>query len=180
MDVTIPCPCPEKDDEPRHAEDTVTLRDKLDFRTAVTMQEAVTMIGDVSPEEKLAALDEAYLLYGIASWSLVDAKGKPVPVSRDAVTTYLLSDAAAAMAVFAEAERIYNPVVLLPLVKRGLSSSGSTPTTEPTSAGTSSQAKPQKLPKRSSTTTTPTDGIEVTSPSLVGVSRSSPSSVSAA
>ena len=132
-----------------------------------------------SPEERLAAIDTAYLLYGIESWTLVDGKGR-VPVSRETITTHLLGDIAAAMDVFAVAEEMYNPVVLFPLVRRGLSSSSSTPTTESTSAPTSSQAKPPKRPSPSSTTTTRTGGTATTSELPGGGSKSSPNLVSVA
>lgn len=197
MDVTIPCLCPPKMDdkaEPgpsryhvRHPDgDTVTLRDKLDFRTAVTMQESVSILApvkdgeDVSAAEKLAALDESYLLYGVEAWTLTDAKGKPIHVSPTTVRAHLLSDLAAAMQVFDVAEDLYNPVVLVPLVVRGLSSSRHTPTTEPTSVPTSSQPEPPKPSKRSSTTTSRTGSTGKTSSPRAGDSSSSPKLVSVA
>lgn len=181
MDVSITCVCPPKDGEVRHQDgDTVVLRDKLDFTIAVTMQETMTMLPNTaSPEERLAAIDTAYLLYGIESWTLTDGKGR-IPLSRETITTYLLGDIAASMDVFAVAEEMYNPVVLLPLVKRGLSSSSSTPTTGSTSAPTSSQAKPRRRPSPSSTTTTRTGGTATTSGLPDGDSKSSPSLVSVA
>lgn len=179
MDVPIACICAGD-----HEGDTVTLRDTLDFRTAVTMQEAVTIARSDNPNASsaavLGALDEAYLLYGVASWTLIDDKGKPIPVTPANVTRYLLSDIAASMTVFSEAEDIYNPVVLLPLVQRGLRSSPSTPTDDATSARTGSQPKPRKLSRPSSITSSPTDGIETTSPLRDGDSNSSQNSASAA
>lgn len=190
MDVSIVCICPRKDDEVRHPQgDTVVLRDKLDFRTAVTMQESVTVLRGSRPDDEeipaaevLAALDEAYLVYGIESWTLEDAKGKPIKVSPATVFDTLLDPAnlAAAMAVFAEAEDLYNPTVLVPLVVRGSSSSRPSPTTEPTSAESGPPLEPPKPSKRSSTSTTRTDSTEPTLIKPAGDSSSSQSSASAA
>jgi hypothetical protein len=183
MDVQIKCICPSKDGEPRHDQDTITLRDKLDFHSVRTMRNEVRVLKSqeeaASTAEILATLTEAYLLHGISSWTLTDEKGKPVELSRRAITDRLLSTDEAEL-VGDAADELYQEVVLLPLVVRGLNSSPTTPTNGSTSATTVSSSKPPKPSKRSSTSTTRTVGTETTSLSLVGVSNSSQSSESAA
>ena len=70
MNVVIPCPCPPKSDgQPRHAHDTVTFRDRLDFRGGMVIRKAITMLKVEDPEsgaaEVLAAMSEHYMLEGI-------------------------------------------------------------------------------------------------------------------
>jgi hypothetical protein len=184
VDVTIKCICPERGGEPRHPNgDTVTLRDKLDFRSVTTIRKALTLVENddprTRPAEILAVLCEFYMLYGIESWTLVDDKAKHIEVSHAAIRGRLF-ESPSVDEVSEAAEELYNPVVLLPLLVRASTSSPPTPTDESTSAPTASTPKHPKPSKPSSTTTTQTVGIETTSLSLVGVSNSSQSSESAA
>ena len=83
MKVEIPCTCPAKPNgEPRHDHDTVTFRDRLDFRGGMVIRKAITMLKVEDPDsgaaEVLAAMSEHYMLEGISGWTLVDEKGKPV------------------------------------------------------------------------------------------------------
>ena len=92
MKVAIPCPCPPKaTGEPRHAEDSVTFRDRLDFRGGMVIRKAITMLKVDDPDsgaaEVLAAMSEHYMLEGIESWTLQDAKGKPVEASKPRLMT---------------------------------------------------------------------------------------------
>ena len=172
MDVTIPCPCPGAP----HEEDTVTLRDKLGLRAGVSIQNLLVDTITQSADRMTAAditglLVEGYLLYGIESWTLVDAKRNPVPVSKETITDILLSDFTLAEPIANVADGLYPKAVADPLVRRANQSSPPTPTDESTSAPpTTLRPKPSK---QSSTTTTPTDGTETTSTSPDGVSRSS-------
>lgn len=184
--TTTECLCPRTPaGEVRHPDgDTVTLRDPLDFRSAVTMQKSVTVLysenENATTAEVLAVLAEAYLLHGVTSWTVVDAKGKPVPANPTTVAEYLLPNVTAAMAVADEADGIYAKAVLLPLLARASNSSPPTPTTELTSAGTGSPPEPLRPSKRSSTTTSRTAATGTTSTPPAGDSSSSQSSASAA
>jgi hypothetical protein len=127
--------------------------------------------------EIMAALTETYLLLGIASWSVVDAKGKAVEPNKATIREYLLSRPDTAMTVGDAADALYSDAVLLPLVSRVSNSSPATSTNGSMSRTNGSAPKAPKRSKRSSTTTTPTDATATTSPSLDGDSRSSLSSV---
>ena len=184
----IDCICPAgPDGTTRHPEgDTVTLRAKLDFRTAATIQHAVSVLRleeqEPSVEEVLARLTEAYVKYGVESWTLVDKDWKAIPVSPSTVEAVLFADITAAMVVGEEADELYSGAILLPLLKRASTSSLDTPTPDVTSPPTGSQETPTEptpsLP--SSTTTTQTDATAMTSSSPDGVSSSSPNLVSVA
>jgi hypothetical protein len=164
MDVQIECICPRKaDGEPRHAHDKVTLRERLSFRAALTCRNAVAIVKREDPDagtaEILAVMTEHYVLEGIESWSLVDAKGKPVEVSRPAIRELILTNDEAAIAIANEADDLYQPQVLLPLLVRAQASSQPSPTDDSTSARTNSGPKSPKRSKRSSTSITQTAGI---------------------
>ncbi len=183
MDVTMRCPCAPKDGEVRHPDgDTVTLRDTLDYRTVTTIRKAMTVVDTeddaVRLAERLAICTEFYMLMGIERWTIVDERGKAVPVSHGAIREQLFTSVDVE-AVSEAAEELYNSVVLLPLVLRASRSSPPMPTPESTSP-TPTEPKPLRPLRRSSTTTTPTDGIETITSSPGGASNSSQSSVSAA
>jgi hypothetical protein len=175
--ATVRCLCPLDGAEVRHpAGDTITLKPRLDFRTALTMRKSLVMLhsesAEITTEEYLATLDEAYLRYGIESWTLRDAKGKPIPVKASTIEEYLLADIDAAMEVAEEASELYSAVVLLPLLKGASNSSRPTPTDDSTSVTNGSSHVPPKPSKRSSTTTSRTGSTATTSSGLVGVSSS--------
>lgn len=183
MDVRITCLCPLKDEAVRHPDgDTVTLRDKLDFHTVMTIRKSrntiVTEDDEIRLAQRLARFTEFYMLLGIVSWTLVDGKGKPIDVSHQAIRDYLFTSDQVEV-VSEAAEELYNPVVLLPLMDRASTSSPGTPTPDSISP-TSTPPSPLKPSRRSSTITTPTGGTETTSSSLDGVSNISPRSESAA
>jgi hypothetical protein len=184
--ATIGCICPAPRDgaSSRHPDgDTVTLRERLDFRQSLTARNAFLVLKaedpDASTAEVLAVLTETYLLLGIESWTLEDARGKPVPVSKAAIREMLLSHPDAAMVVGDEADALYSEAIISPLVARALSSSPTTPTSASTSATSGPSPKRRRPSKRSSTSTTQTDGIVRISPSPDGDSSSWPSSASA-
>lgn len=192
--ATIDCICPPKaDGEARHANDTVTFKASLGFVEATAIRKKMTWGAVESDDDQargalaLAYLVEAYLLFGIESWTLVDAKGKPVPVSHAAIREHILSNPLVAGVLGDEADELYNEVILLPLLARGSTSSPATPTRstpspapESTSAPTASPTPLRKPSKRSSTTTSPTAATATISGSPDGDSSSSPNSASAA
>ena len=94
MNVIVPCTCPAKPNgEPRHAHDTITFRDRLDFRGGMVIRKAITMLKVEDPDsgaaEVLAAMSEHYMLEGISGWTLVDEKGKPVEASKTAIREFI-------------------------------------------------------------------------------------------
>jgi len=188
MDIKIACPCPPRaDGDTRHPDgDTVTLRDRLDFRSATTIRKAVSMLGEDGPVESaevLAVMTEWYLLLGIEAWTLVDDRGKPVPVTRPAIRERLLEndDAYASVTDLADAaDGMYMKLVLLPLLERASRSSPPTPTDASTSAPTALPPKRPKPSRPSSTTSTRTDGTAMTSTSPGGASSTSQNAASAA
>ena len=185
MKVEFDCICPPKaDGERRHAQDWVTLRETLDFRNVTAIRHGISFLEkEDTPAytaDVLAVLTEGYVLYGVESWSLVDEKGKPLPLNRQSLREQILSRVDVASVVGDAADEKYGPTVLLPLLVRASTSSQGTPTAPSTSPPTASPKRPPKPSKPSSTTSSPTDGTVATSLSLVGVSSSSQTSESAA
>ena len=189
MSVPIPCICPPKaDGTPRHEHDTVTLRDKLDFRQATSIRNAVAFAkaedDEVGPADLLATLTEGYILQGVESWSLqgVDDKGRPfaLPVTKPNIREKLLSDPLLAEDIGDAADELYGKAILLPLLSRALASSPPTPTTGSTSARKRGPRTPRKPSRPSSTSTTQTAGTATITSLHGGGSNSSPSSASAA
>jgi hypothetical protein len=184
MDVTIPCPCPPNaDGTPRHASDTVSLKDRLTFREAMTITKAVALIDEDDEPSRaatiLATLSEFYILIGIASWTVRGTK--PIELTKSAIRQYVLERPDIAAVVSEAADELYSEAILLPLLARASNSLRPSPTNEPTSAKQAGEQQRRPRPsKRSSTSTTPTGATETTSLSLVGVSSSSQSSESAA
>lgn len=167
MDVPIRCICPPTSDgQPRHPDgDTVTLPDVLDFRRTITVQQTIALAlrgsGATLPEIT-GVLMESYVLHCIVAWSVVDEQGQPVPVTKPAIRERLLTRFEEAEKVGDAADDLYTDTVALPLVLRGLNSSGAGRTPEPetsvppsTSPTTGRGGTPRKPSKRSSTTTTP-------------------------
>ena len=185
MEVTIPCPCPQKDGEPRHESDTVTLFDKLDFHRATTITKAIQFIESdderTRSAEILATLSEFYVLMGVERWTLRDASNKPVEVTQTAIRANVLERGDIAALVVEAADGLYNEAVLLPLVARASNSSPPSPTESPTSARRAgSPPKNPRPSKPSSISTIPTDGTETTSGPLAGDSSFSQNSETAA
>ncbi len=175
----IECICPPRaDGAPRHPDgDTVTLRPTLGFREALTVIDAVKVVrtdDEATTPDVLAAMTEFYTLLGIESWTLADAKNKPVPVTRANIRALLLTRMEAAMVVADEADELYSGIIV-PLVLRTSESSRDTQTepstSQPTQTPTSTRPKDGSSPTRqrrskpSSTTTTRTGGIVQISPS---------------
>jgi hypothetical protein len=179
MDVTIGCVC----SGAPHETDTVTLRERLSFHDVKALKVDVGFTAaadDTTDGDTLAVLSEGYLLRGIESWSLVDDKGKPLPITRANIRDGLLSHLDEAQVVSEAAENLYNPDVLLPLVRAAQGYSPPSQTDELTSATTDSPKRSRKRSLPSLTTTTPTDDIETITPLPAGDSNSSRNSASAA
>lgn len=149
----------------------VFLLPRLPYRVVAAIKYEVVQAreeagGSLSSPEVLGILSEAYLLHGIASWTL-DTK-----ISREAIRTEILEHDERAMFLGEAADELYSEQVILPLLKLAGRSSPNGQTSESTSARNGSSPKPPKRSKRSSTTTTPTDDTETITPSLAGVSSS--------
>lgn len=180
MEVRIPCACPVPEAGPRHEEDVLTYADELPYREAIAAQKDMAFEIDEDDDEStsgdaLAALTEQYVLRGLTAWTLVDLAGDPIEPTRQAIRGYILSSWRVAQVVSEAVEPLYNPQVLLPLVKRAERLSQRGPTDDSTSARTSSRKRPPKPSKPSSTSTSRTDGIGTPMSLPGGDSRSSPS-----
>jgi len=164
MDVTIPCICPPKaDGEPRHAQDTVVFRDAFPPRARRALIYDLSLNEDGTAGDKLALLNEGYIVRGVESWTLVNEKGKAVPVTPATITEHLLDRADVYDLLAKVADDLYTEVVLLPLLLGASSFSPPTPTVAQTSAASNGQTHQRKPSKRSSTSTIPT---AVTGPML--------------
>ena len=173
MDVTVPCICPWPDDIVPHPDgDTIGLVDRLDFFRATAIRKSLAFINSDDPEaravEVLARLSLAYVMFGIERWTVVDAKGKAVPVSHAAIRSSLLANDTAASIVVEAADELYQQAVLLPLMAGASTSSPPMPTGGSTSRRTGSSKKPRTRSSPSSTTTSRTDGIGTMSSPLAG------------
>lgn len=181
MKVEIPCICEGR----KHDKgDTVVLRDRLDFRTAIALRNTVAVLYAEEPDadiaDVMAVLTDGYLTRGIESWTLRSKDGKPVPVSRATIRDVLMVHQEVAESVGDVADDLYSPVVMLPLLRKASESLPATPTDDSTSPPTGPSTTHQKPSKRSSTSTSLTVVTETTSASLDGGSSLSPSSESAA
>ncbi len=163
MDVRCICP-PTPAGDTRHPDgDRVELRERLDFRSALTARNTIALLKqddpDVQPPEILAALTEVYLERGIRTWTMVGPRGKPVEVSKDAIRRLMDEHPDVAMDIGDAADELYTEAVILPLVQRAQTSSPGTRTNGSTSPTTGSSQPRPKPSKRSSISTTPTDAI---------------------
>jgi hypothetical protein len=184
--MDIPCICPAKPDgTKRHASDTVELRDKLGFLAVDTIKQSLALMylqdPDAGVPDIFAKVREGYLLLGVESWSLVDAEGNPLPVTKPNIREYLLEDHDIGSAIADVADDLYSEAVMRPLFKAASTSSPPTPTEPSTSPPTGSSDSPTPTPSSpSSTTTSPTDVTETTTSPPAGASNSSPSLASVA
>lgn len=134
--ATVACLCPPNGQ--RHANgDTITFREKIDFRTALTARKAISWMKEEDPTtdvpDVLAMLSEFYLTHLISSWTLRDVKGKAIEPSRANIERYVLdSEAAFDLAEFADG--LYSDRILGPLVPKASTSSRRTSTGDSTSA----------------------------------------------
>jgi hypothetical protein len=176
MDVQIACPCPPTAEGPRHEFDTVTLHEPIESRVRRALLYDIGLLGDdATAGDRLALLSEGYLLRCIDRWTVVDAKGKALPPSRDNIRRLLIEDAYRGDVVAKAADDLYSEAVLLPLMLGASSSSSDSPTDEPTSPAVNGTTHHPRRSKRSSITTIPTVVTGAMHSSNGGVSSSSPS-----
>jgi hypothetical protein len=179
VDVEITCPCPGSP----HAQDTVTLRDRLTFAGGLAVRQRIAdaVRSRLGEDDIVATMTEGYILHGIDSWTLVDEAGKPLPLTLANIRLIFLADFSdLAMPLAEVANELYETQVIDPLVKAVSNSSPDLPTNESTSPTSEDTPKPTaKRSRRSSISTTPTADTATTTGPLNGVSSFSPSSVSA-
>lgn len=181
MDVHVDCICPPlAGGGIRHpGGDTVTLRERLGFRAAVTARNTMLLAKSENPDagaaDILALLTETYLLVGIEGWTLVNGRNDPLEVSRAAIRAFMDANPDTAMTIGDAADELYGPAVILPLLARAQTSSPPTPIDGSTSAPTAGSPRPRRPSKRSSISTIPTDVTATTSASPAGASSYSPS-----
>lgn len=184
--VTVNCLCPPRaDGTPRHPDgDKITLRPRLDFRSATTVRNAVGLARvedpDLSAAEILAILTEHYVLHGVEGWTVVDEKGKPLPVTKPNLRAILLTNDVAATTVGDAADAVYQEQILGPLVSKASTSSPPGPTTDSMSASTDSPSSIPNPSSPSSTSTIPTAATGTITSLPAGGSRSSRKSGTAA
>ena len=166
------CRCP---GTPHPDGDTVYLRPKLGLASGIAIQKLIVDANQSEVPVEAAALTgvlaEAYLLHGVADWTLQTDAGL-TPVNPITIRAYLLDDFERAERVADAADDLYMPAVLGPLLRRAATSSPSTSTNGSTSATGAGTRKPRKRPKPSSTSTSPMADTVATSKSPVGVSNS--------
>lgn len=190
--VQLSCICPDG----RHGEkgDTVTFRETLGYVAVRAIRYTAAAAREADPDTTvatlMAAINEAFILYGIESWTLRDAKRRPIPVDPTTIRRFILNNIAVALEVGDRADDLYQEQVFLPLAVLAARSSQPSPTTESTSPpnGSSSTSRPStngasrstsggrssrsaKSPKPSrpsSTTTTRTGDTGPTSASFAG------------
>lgn len=185
MDVQITCPCPPKaNGDPRHAGDTVVLRERLSFQDAVAIRKAIAIVkvqdDGAGAAEVLAVMSQHYLVAGIEAWTITDDKGKPAELDRSAIRAFLERiETDDAMALVDAADALYSPAVLLPLIQRAQSSSPPTQTDESTSPKKPSRPSRPRPSKPSSTSTSRMAGTGTITQLPVGDSSSSPKAASA-
>jgi hypothetical protein len=179
VDVQITCPCPGSP----HAQDTVTLRDRLTFAGGLAVRQRIAdaVRSRLGEDDIVATMTEGYILHGISAWTLVGDDGKPLPLTLANIRRIFLDDFSdLAMPLAEVANELYETQVIDPLVKAASSSSPDSPTSESTSPTSEDTPKPKATrSRRSSTSTTPTADTATTTGPLNGVSSFSPSSVSA-
>ena len=159
-------------------DETVVLRDRLDFLQATTITKAVALIDNDDPATRaprvLATLSEFYVLMGVESWTLKDDRGRPLEVTSRAIRENLLTRPDVGVLVEA-ADELYQEQILLPLLARASSSSPRSPINGSTSRTPRGAKRPRKPSKPSSITTIPTDDTAETSSSPDGAYSSSQS-----
>lgn len=120
------CACPGKphDGKDGHDDgDTVTFRARLPFASGV---EALRLIFDPDKETHASHALPVYLRDGPEAWNLLDAKGEPVPLTREALEALPFADQ---YEIGDRGDTLYGGEVLAPLLRRMKKSSATGPTT---------------------------------------------------
>lgn len=163
--VAVACPCL---GTPHSDGDSVFLAPHLSLRgglvaeaTMVRVWTKLKMAGAVpEPTEASlaveASLRDVYLLDGVKDWTFTDESGDKLAVTEDTIRDLLLSNFSLGRVVADEADRLYTPSVLDPLLARLLRSSPASPrrASTSTSATTPSSGKRPRPLRPSSTSTT--------------------------
>jgi len=139
----VPCPCP---GTPHPDGDTVSLYPKLGLHDGVYAQRKIiaAVEGKSDSDEVIATLMDVYCRKGVAAWTCVDDKGKPLAVTPENIEAMLLSDFSIGTVVAERADALYSPALIDPLRLPAVKSSRPTPTNGPTSHKTASSPKPRK------------------------------------
>jgi hypothetical protein len=157
--VRVPCPSGQHPDG-----DSVSLKPRLGFAGGFEARRSIDELRDgATHAEVIGLMLEVYVRHGVAEWTLHDAEGEPIEVTRKAIQERPLDDLDTGLIVGDVADGLYSPVVVAPLVAAASKSSQAMPAELPTSAMTASSPSPRKRPKRSSTSTTLTDDTGPTS-----------------
>lgn len=164
-DIPVPvgeCLCP---GTPHEDGDSVYLRAKLGLAAGTTLQRLIVEANQNRADnaELTGKLAESYLLLGVSAWTLVDDKGKPIPVNPETIREHLLDDFARSAPVADKADDLYMGPVLAPLVQKALASSSTSTTNGLTSPMPLGRSKRPKRSKPSSTSTSPMVVTETTS-----------------
>lgn len=131
------CSCP---GQPHAAGDFAYLKPQADLSIGLAAHTAIFNSG-TDVEELQVALGKAYTVNGIHHWDLLNAEGKPLPVSKAAVEA--LSWAAIAP-VADKASMLYSDEVLAPLQARASKLSPNGRTKGSTSPKRRTTSKPRK------------------------------------
>ena len=154
--VHIDCPCPER---PHPDGDDIFLRAKLGLQAGIAIQKLMVEANQASERmdsaEQTGLLAESYLLHGVESWTLLDADGKPVPVTKETIRSHLLDDFTTAAPVADVADGLYMGPVLLPLLKKTAASLTASPTNGSTSQTKKSATRKAKKSGRSTRSSSP-------------------------
>jgi hypothetical protein len=139
----VPCPCP---GTPHPDGDTVSLFPKLGLHDGVYAQRKIitAMEGKADGDEVIATLMDVYCRKGVAAWTLVNDKGKALPVTPENIEAMLLSDFSIGNVVAEAADTLYSPALIDPLRLQVVKSSRPTPTNGSTSHKIGSSPKPRK------------------------------------
>lgn len=158
------CLCP---GTPHADGDFVYIRPKLGLAGGIAIQKLVidanNAVNPMDTAELTGVLAEGYLIHGIVDWNLVGESG-PIIITADSIRAHLLNDFERSVAVADAADDLYMKAVLAPLLNRARTSSGSTLTNGSTSARREPTSTRPRRSKQSSTSTSPTDVTERTSP----------------
>lgn len=153
------------------------MRERLDFKGARSARLAAAIARGEDPDgsyaDILVVLTEQYILNGVESWTLVDEKGKSLPVTKPNLRSILLANDEAANDVAEAADEQFSAQVLGPLVVAESTSSPPGPMDDSTSATKNSGTPSPKPSSQSSTSTTPTGGTGTITSLPGGASRSS-------
>lgn len=178
IEVRTVCPC----EGTPHEFDTVRLRATLPLAQGVALQSYLSALSaQMSPLERAdlnGKLAEILLLYGVESWTYVDARGQSIPVTEQVIRDKLLADFALATPVADTAADYYSEMIVRPLVERASNTlrppqtAESTPVSDTSPSTGNGKSPRRKRSKPSSTTSTETGVTVMTSLSPGGASKS--------